>query len=243
MAGARRHRGRDEPLIRPIAAGSVGIGQHSARNLSRRGGTMLPRSWYAPPYKGDENAFGTLDDLDGTGGDLRRRCSRRRQRSRRRRAPAPIAAMPSGRDASACAAASAPSRRPPPIPSLPRSSRAAACRKAASASRRPSRAAVPAVRSPSRSVPARLAYRRGRQSQRRPAATPVSLAPIAYNLGVSVGWKRFAVAGDVTWSSFPRSRAAPSAPMSVSAIRAAGSPAASSAAAERPLANTPVPDR
>jgi hypothetical protein len=33
-----------------------------------------------------------------------------------------------------------------------------------------------------------------------PTAKPasVSLAPIAYNLGVSVGWKRFAVSGDVT---------------------------------------------
>lgn len=30
------------------------------------------------------------------------------------------------------------------------------------------------------------------------APAPVSLAPIGYNLGVSVGWKRFAVSGDVT---------------------------------------------
>lgn len=31
-----------------------------------------------------------------------------------------------------------------------------------------------------------------------PAPAPVTLAPIAYNLGVSVGWKRFSISGDVT---------------------------------------------
>ncbi len=40
---------------------------------------------------------------------------------------------------------------------------------------------------------------RGNQQTEHSAALPasVALAPIAYNLGVSVGWRRFAVAGDV----------------------------------------------
>ena len=38
---------------------------------------------------------------------------------------------------------------------------------------------------------------RGRTVQAAAAAAPVTLAPATYNLGVAVGWRRFAVAGDV----------------------------------------------
>jgi len=72
------------------------------------------------------------------------------------------------------------------------------------------------------------------------AATPVSLAPIAYNLGVSVGWKRFAVAGDVTRIELltqPGSTERASAGVSYAGSRVSGRV---QAAAERPLANTPV---
>jgi hypothetical protein len=72
------------------------------------------------------------------------------------------------------------------------------------------------------------------------AATPVSLAPIAYNLGVSVGWKRFAVAGDVTRVELPAqpgSTERANLGVSYSGSRVTGRV---QAAAERPLANTPV---
>ncbi|MDT8760756.1 hypothetical protein MZO42_18795 [Sphingomonas psychrotolerans] len=72
------------------------------------------------------------------------------------------------------------------------------------------------------------------------AATPVSLAPIAYNLGVSVGWKRFAVAGDVTRVELvtqPGSTERANVGVSYSGNRVTGRV---QAAAERPLANTPV---
>jgi hypothetical protein len=60
-------------------------------------------------------------------------------------------------------------------------------------SRRPSRAVTVAVRSRStRNANVVLADRNG------PAAPAnAGLAPIAYNLGVAVGWKRFAIAGDL----------------------------------------------
>lgn len=72
------------------------------------------------------------------------------------------------------------------------------------------------------------------------AAAPVSLAPIAYNLGVSVGWKRFAVAGDLTRVELPAqpgSTERATAGVSYSGGRVTGR---LQAAAERPLANTPV---
>ena len=77
-------------------------------------------------------------------------------------------------------------------------------------------------------------------SRRTIAATPVSLAPIAYNLGVSVGWKRFAVAGDVTRVELPAqpgSTERANLGVSYAGSRVTGRV---QAAAERPLANTPV---
>lgn len=72
------------------------------------------------------------------------------------------------------------------------------------------------------------------------AAAPVSLAPIAYNLGVSVGWKRFAVAGDVTrieLATQPGSTERANVGVSYSGNRVTGRV---QAAAERPLADTPI---
>jgi hypothetical protein len=72
------------------------------------------------------------------------------------------------------------------------------------------------------------------------AAAPVSLAPIAYNLGVSVGWKRFAVAGDVTrieLAAQPGSTERANLGVSYTGSRLTGRV---QAAAERPLADTPV---
>jgi hypothetical protein len=72
------------------------------------------------------------------------------------------------------------------------------------------------------------------------AATPVALAPIAYNLGVSVGWKRFAVSGDVSRVEAvlqPGSREAANVGVSYAGKRITGR---LQATADRPLANTPV---
>ncbi|UZK65215.1 hypothetical protein [Sphingomonas sp. M1-B02] len=73
------------------------------------------------------------------------------------------------------------------------------------------------------------------------AATPsVSLAPIAYNLGVSVGWKRFAIAGDVSRIEMvtqPGSRERANLGVSYTGSRITGRV---QAAAERPLASTPI---
>ncbi|RYD86532.1 MAG: hypothetical protein EOP61_37385, partial [Sphingomonadales bacterium] len=47
-------------------------------------------------------------------------------------------------------------------------------------------------------VAVRARTTRGNQGEIASAITPsLSLAPVAYNLGVSVGWKRFAVSGDL----------------------------------------------
>lgn len=73
-----------------------------------------------------------------------------------------------------------------------------------------------------------------------PASSSLSLAPIAYNLGVSVGWKRFAVSGDVTRIDLvtqPGSRERADVGISYTGKRAAGRVSASG---DRPLANTPV---
>lgn len=72
------------------------------------------------------------------------------------------------------------------------------------------------------------------------SAAPVSLAPISYNLGVSVGWKRLAVSGDVTRVELvdqPGSRERADIGVSYTGKRLSGRV---SAAADRPLANTPV---
>lgn len=71
------------------------------------------------------------------------------------------------------------------------------------------------------------------------AAPTVGLAPIAYNLGVAVGWKRFAVAGDVArvdLASQPGSREAADVAVSYSGKRFSGR---LKAAAERPIGDAP----
>ncbi|WP_346770438.1 hypothetical protein [Sphingomonas sp. AOB5] len=71
-------------------------------------------------------------------------------------------------------------------------------------------------------------------------APTVSLAPIAYNLGVSVGWKRFAVSGDVTRIDLvaqPGGRERTDLGISYSGKKATGSV---TAIADRPLTNTPA---
>ena len=73
------------------------------------------------------------------------------------------------------------------------------------------------------------------------APSSVSLAPIAYNLGVSVGWKRFAVSGDLTRVDLvdqPGSRERADVGVSYTGKRASGRIHAN---ADRPLVNTPVP--
>ena len=72
------------------------------------------------------------------------------------------------------------------------------------------------------------------------AAPTVGLAPIAYNLGVAVGWKRFAVAGNVSHidlASQPGSRESADVAVSYSVKRFSGR---LKAAADRPIGNTPV---
>lgn len=75
----------------------------------------------------------------------------------------------------------------------------------------------------------------------RGAAAPaaVTLQPIAYNLGVSVGWKRFAVSGDLSkldLAGQPGSREAVDLGISYTGKRASGR---IRAGAERPLEGTP----
>jgi hypothetical protein len=74
----------------------------------------------------------------------------------------------------------------------------------------------------------------------RSAAPTVNVAPIAYNLGVSVGWKRFAVSGDVTRVDLvtqPGGRETTDLGISYSGKKASGRV---SAIADRPLTNTPA---
>lgn len=71
------------------------------------------------------------------------------------------------------------------------------------------------------------------------AAPTVGLAPIAYNLGVAVGWKRFAVSGDVAkvdLAGLPGSREAADVALSYSGRKFSGRVAAS---ADRALPGTP----
>ncbi len=91
-------------------------------------------------------------------------------------------------------------------------------------------------------VAVRASSTRAVASNARTAAAPatLSLAPIAYNLGVSVGWKRFAVSGDVTRVDLvnqPGSRERADVGVSYSGKRVAGRV---SAVTDRPLANTPA---
>lgn len=70
-------------------------------------------------------------------------------------------------------------------------------------------------------------------------AASIGLKPIAYNLGVAVGWKRFAVSGDVTridLAGLPGSHEAADVGVTYSGHRFSGKVVAS---AERPLADAP----
>jgi hypothetical protein len=103
-----------------------------------------------------------------------------------------------------------------------------------SESRRTSQAVTVAVRARSTRTGQALADRTN------PAPAPLALAPVAYNLGVSVGWKRFAVSGDVTRVNLvnqPGSTERADFGLSYSGKRVGGRVSAS---ADRPLANTPV---
>ena len=100
------------------------------------------------------------------------------------------------------------------------------------------------ARSSSRSVTVAVRARNSRPSTTiadRGAAAPaaVTLQPIAYNLGVSVGWKRFAITGDLSkldLAGQPGSREAVDLGVSYTGKRASGR---IKAAKERPLENTP----
>ncbi len=79
-----------------------------------------------------------------------------------------------------------------------------------------------------------------RDNARYAATTPatVGLAPIAYNLGVSVGWKRFAISGDVAkvdLAGLPGSREAADVAVSYSGSKWSGRVGAT---ADRPLPGT-----
>lgn len=91
-----------------------------------------------------------------------------------------------------------------------------------------------------RSVTVAVRARSGQQATRVAAAAPtVGLAPIAYNLGVAVGWKRFAVTGDIAKVDFagaPGSREAADLALSYSASKFTGRVAAS---ADRALPGEP----
>ena len=72
------------------------------------------------------------------------------------------------------------------------------------------------------------------------AASTVALTPIAYNLGVAVGWKRLAVSGDVAkvdLAGMPGSREAADIGVSYTGKRFTGRV---NAAADRPLPNGPT---
>jgi hypothetical protein len=100
------------------------------------------------------------------------------------------------------------------------------------------------ARSTSRSVTVAVRARTVRPAAAvadRGAAAPaaVTLQPIAYNLGVSVGWKRFAISGDLSkldLAGQPGSREAVDLGVSYTGKRASGR---IKAATERPLENTP----
>lgn len=77
-------------------------------------------------------------------------------------------------------------------------------------------------------------------ADRAAAPTNIGLAPSAYNLGVSVGWKRFSVSGDMTRVDLvaePGSRERTNVGLAYSGKRATARVQASS---DRPLTNTPI---
>jgi hypothetical protein len=101
-------------------------------------------------------------------------------------------------------------------------------------SKRDNRAVTVAVRARSN--------RSGRSEQLAVAPVPatVGLTPIAYNLGVAVGWKRIAVAGEVSrvdLASQPGSREAADLAVSYNGKRFSGR---LKAVADRPIGDTPV---
>ena len=101
-------------------------------------------------------------------------------------------------------------------------------------SKRDNRAVTVAVRARSN--------RSGRTEQLAAATVPptVGLTPIAYNLGVAVGWTRIAVAGEVSrvdLASQPGSREAADVAVSYSGKRFSGR---LKAVADRPISDTPV---
>ena len=108
-------------------------------------------------------------------------------------------------------------------------------------------AAPDARRAGSRAVTVRVLARSSRQALAatagRIAPTPASqttaLQPIAYDLGVAVGWRRFTLAGDlarVDLAGLPGSRQAADVGVSYSGKRFSGQV---KAAAERPIGNAP----
>jgi hypothetical protein len=97
-------------------------------------------------------------------------------------------------------------------------------------------------RAPSRAVTVAVRARTTRAVASNDTVQPATLrlAPIAYNLGVSVGWKRFAVSGDVTRVDLinqPGSRERTDIGVSYTGKRVAGRV---SAVSDQPLANTPA---
>lgn len=98
-----------------------------------------------------------------------------------------------------------------------------------------SRAVTVAVRARS----TRTALAAERSSALADSGTSVSLAPIAYNLGVAVGWRRFALSGDISkvdLAGMPGSREAVDVGVSYTAHRFTGRV---KAVADRPVANAP----
>ncbi len=89
-------------------------------------------------------------------------------------------------------------------------------------------------------VAVRTRSNRAVRDDRVASAESVSLAPIAYNLGVSVGWKRFAVSGDVAkidMAGQPGSREMADIGISYTGNRAS---ARIKAGAERPTGDVPA---
>lgn len=85
----------------------------------------------------------------------------------------------------------------------------------------------------------RTALAAGRTSSFADSAATVSLTPIAYNLGVAVGWRRFALSGDISkvdLAGMPGSREAVDVGVSYTAHRFTGRV---KAVADRPPANAP----
>ena len=94
-------------------------------------------------------------------------------------------------------------------------------------------------RSGARAVTVAVRSRSNRPEQTANVAPTVGLAPIAYSLGAAVGWKRFALSGDVAkidLAGLPGSRELADVGVSYTGRRAS---ARVSATADRPLADTP----